>query len=164
MWWVGCSQVSITQAPLPSRINFRGLIPKVFTLTTFQEREYEFHFTDIHPTLLLFPWIFIYPPPIWMGTFDRKTYSRSLFRKRSLWGNSWGLSYWNFNNFVTIRKTFQKPMKILRYARSLKLVNDKSIGIGVQNSSCSCHRRVDMNPRVWMICALLLSYRNILAN
>jgi len=39
-----------------SRIDFRGLNLKIFSLTTFQEREYELHFTDIQPTFRLFPW------------------------------------------------------------------------------------------------------------
>jgi len=36
-----------------SSINFRALISKCFPLTRFQEREYEFFFTEIQPTIRL---------------------------------------------------------------------------------------------------------------
>jgi len=72
-----------------SRINFRRPIPKLFPLTSIQELKYEFHFTDIQLTLLLFPWSrLICPPTTRLSTYDRKTFSRSLFRKGNLWANS----------------------------------------------------------------------------
>jgi len=79
-----------------SRRNFRAPNPKIFffSLTIFQEREYDLHFTNIQPTLLLFSWSgFIYPTTT--RTFDRKTSSQSLLQKedslglwtlKSIWG------------------------------------------------------------------------------
>jgi len=83
-----------------SRIVFRGLILKLFSPTSFQEREHELHFTDIQPTFRFFRGVIHLFPTTRTRTFDRKTFSRSLFRKRNHWGNSWGLRCWNFNNFV----------------------------------------------------------------
>jgi len=66
-----------------SRINFRRTIPKAFLLTSLQEREYNFHFSEIQPTLLLFLWSgFIYPPPTRVKTFDRQMFSRSLCSRK----------------------------------------------------------------------------------
>jgi len=73
----------------------------------FQEREYQFHFTDIQLTLHLFPWSgIIYPPPTLIRTFDRNPFLQSLFRNRNHFGNLYKLCHWNevvFNLFRTAK-------------------------------------------------------------
>jgi len=81
-WWSNKSNINpyrqlvVCMCYAGSRIKFWGPIPKLFSVTSFQELKYVFHFTDIQPTSLFFPWNgFMYPtPPTRIRTFDRKRF------------------------------------------------------------------------------------------